>query len=274
MEEGSKELEQDDGFSPTPEEVREEVSKEIKKTNTKDSTKKRYDGYYKEYLEFKKNREIKNNNENGIIRFLMYMKDERDPKISPNTLWSVRSALKAKLREDYNLDIEKYIKLKNKIKDWNKNTNIKQSEVYSVEELTKFWCTAEITNKDVLYAKIFSCLAIHLCCRISELKSVKWEDVKFENENEVRITFPNTKNGMHLGNLIVRQANEKCCPVYYLECYKKWFHEAGFPLEGTVFRRLNPCKEGFLGFKVVNSNIGINKFQDIVDTIDGFLGLE
>ena len=92
-----------------------------------------YEQTYKCFTDWKK----KNNTTTSEDVLLAYMSNLSE-RYQPSTLWSQYSMLKALIKENEDIDIESFPKLKNFIKAKNKNYVKKKSNTFTAKEIEKF----------------------------------------------------------------------------------------------------------------------------------------
>ena len=130
-----------------------------------EKSKNRYKIAYKNFVDWKKEKEISISSEDCL---LLYFDQVIVKKYAPNSSWSYYSMLKSLIKIKENIDISKFNSLSAKLKKYAKNYEPKKADTFTSEEIQYFLEEAPdvgylahkvISTLFISYSKIFEVLA-------------------------------------------------------------------------------------------------------------------
>jgi hypothetical protein len=119
------------------------------------ASKERYDLVYHEFMDWREKHHAGSFSERTILAFL----NEKKEKVSPNTLWSLTSMLKATLLAYHNVKLADYGKLTPFLKQNSVGYKPKKAKIFSKEQIDEFLLNAP--NDDFLMQKVIFELKLH-----------------------------------------------------------------------------------------------------------------
>lgn len=225
-----------------------------------EKSKRRYEAAYKCFKDWCHS---KNTAQISETIMLAYFVDKSKVLKFPASLWCEYSMVKSVLFIEENIDISKFPKLKAFLKRKNDGYTPRKSNVFTREDINKFFTEADDSN--FLLMKVVAIMGIAGACRSQELCDMKLENVQ-DMENAAVIIIPDSKNG--LSRRFTITADEGNNAVCYLKILKQYLkirsaissvHQRFFMHNIDIAKKLEEFSPNFNNCKFESCSIVINQ---------------